>query len=142
VAFDVERLLRLWTDPLPADDDAAAAAFRAVYTDPVEVNGAAVTAADLVARARAMQQALAGPEREVLEVVEAGAAVAVAFRLAGRLAGELGTPAGPVAGSGQRIDLRVVDVLGLAADGRITRIVMVADWLGALAPAGLAQLAG
>jgi hypothetical protein len=68
--------------------------------------------------------------------------VAVAFRLAGRLAGELGTPAGPVAGSGQRIDLRVVDVLGLAADGRITRIVMVADWLGALAPAGLAQLAG
>ena len=28
--FDVQRLLRLWTDPLPVDDGAAAAAFREI----------------------------------------------------------------------------------------------------------------
>jgi hypothetical protein len=31
--FDVDRLLRLWTDPLPEDDGAAAAAFRELYSD-------------------------------------------------------------------------------------------------------------
>jgi hypothetical protein len=35
VAYDIERLLRLWTDPLPEDASAAADAFQAIYTDPV-----------------------------------------------------------------------------------------------------------
>jgi predicted ester cyclase len=134
MAFDTERLLRLWTRPLPEDDAAAADAFRELYTDPVEVNGARLTAADLVARAREMQQALEEPERGVLAVVDAGASVAVAFRLAGRQVGELQTPAGPLPPTGRRIDLRVVDLLTLT-DGRISAIWMVADWLGALAAA-------
>ena len=46
--FDVERMLRLWTDPLPEDDGAAAAAFRELYADPVTVNGAPLSAADMV----------------------------------------------------------------------------------------------
>jgi hypothetical protein len=50
MAFDVERLLRLWSEPL-GQDDAAAAAFREIYADPVSVNGAPVSAAGLVARA-------------------------------------------------------------------------------------------
>ena len=126
--FDVQRLLRLWTDPLPENEEAAAAAFRRLYTDPVTVNGIPVTAADLVARARAMQAALEQPERNVLGVVDAGASVAVAFRLAGRQVGPLQTPAGPVAPTGQRVDVRIIDIL------------MVADWLGALAPVGAVHL--
>ena len=59
--FDVHRMLRLWIDPLPGDDEAAAAAFRELYSDPVTVNGAPMRAADLVTRARAMQAALEGP---------------------------------------------------------------------------------
>jgi hypothetical protein len=31
--FDLERLLRMWTEPLP-DDDSAEDAFRAMYADP------------------------------------------------------------------------------------------------------------
>ena len=45
MAFDVERLLRLWTDPLPADDASAARAIGELYADPVTVNGASLTAA-------------------------------------------------------------------------------------------------
>jgi hypothetical protein len=133
--FDVDRLLRLWTDPLPEDDGAAAAAFRELYSDPVTVNGIPLTGADLVARARVMQEALERPEREVLSVVDAGASVAVAFRLAGRQVGPLETPAGRIPPTGQRVDVRIIDVLTLT-DGRISGIVMVADWLTALAAAG------
>jgi SnoaL-like polyketide cyclase len=135
MAFDVQRLLRLWTDPLPADDGAAAAAFRELYSDPVTVNGTSLTAADLVARARAMQAALERPEREVLGVVDAGASVALAFRLAGRQVGPLETPAGRVPPTGQWVDVRIIDILTLTG-GRISGIWMVADWLTALAAAG------
>jgi hypothetical protein len=137
--FDVQRLLRLWTDPLPADDGAAAAAFRELYSDPVTVNGTSLTAADLVARARAMQAALERPEREVLDVVEAGASVALAFRLAGRQVGPLETPAGRVPPTGQWVDVRIIDILTLT-DGRISGIWMVADWLTALAAAGAVRV--
>ena len=137
--LDVEALLRLWTDPLPQDDEAAADAFRRMYTDPVTVNGTPLGAADMVARARVMQAALAEPERDVLAVVESSDAVAVAFRLAGRHVGALDTPAGRLPASGARIELRVIDILSLT-EGRISAIWMVGDWLGALAPAGLVQL--
>jgi hypothetical protein len=133
--FDVERLLRLWTEPLPADDDVSAARFREVYVDPVTVNGTPVTALDLVARARVMQGALEEPEREVLAVVDAGDAVAVAFRLSGRQIGPLDTSAGRLPATGRRIDLHIIDILGLTA-GRIGEIRMVADWLTALVPVG------
>ena len=130
--YDVQRLLRLWTDPLPEDDGAAAAAFQELYSDPVTANGASLTAAELVARARVMQAALENAEHEVLSVVDAGGSVALAFRLAGRQVGPLDTPAGRVPPTGQRLDLRIIDVLTLV-DGRISAIVMVADWLAALA---------
>ena len=136
---DVQRLLRLWTDALPRDDGAAADALRDMYADPVTVNGTPLSAADMVARARVMQAALAEPEREVLAVVESGDAVAVAFRLVGRHVGPLDTPAGRLPASGARIDLRVIDVLSIA-EGRISAIWMVGDWLGALAPTGMVQV--
>ncbi|TFV65980.1 hypothetical protein E4P40_25920 [Blastococcus sp. CT_GayMR20] len=139
MAFDVERLLELWTDPVPADDAVAAEGFARLYTDPVVVNGVPLTAADLVARARAMQDALERPEREVLGVVDAGDSVALAFRLAGRQVGPLETSAGRVPPTGRWLDIRIIDVLTLT-DGRISGIWMVADWLAALAAAGAVHL--
>ena len=130
MTFDVERLLRLWTD-VPADDAAAEAAFRAVYADPVSINGTPVPALDLVARARAIGAVFDGLRREVLDVVEDGGKVAVAFRLGGRHVGTLGTAAGPVPATGRDLEMRVIDVLTVT-DGRISSIWMVADELGAL----------
>jgi ketosteroid isomerase-like protein len=131
VAFDVERLLRLWSDPLPVDDGAAAAAFQELYADPVTVNGTPMSAADLVDRARAVQHVFAPVHREVLSVVEQGDRVAVAFRMGGRQVGTWTTSAGPVPATGRELWLRVIDVLTVAG-GRITDVVMVADELGAL----------
>ena len=141
MAFDVERLLRLWTDPLPSDDESSAAVFGELYADPVTVNGASLTAADLVGRARVLQSALEQPEREVLAVADAGNSVAVAFRLAGRQVGPLDTPAGRVPATGLWVDVRIIDVLTLT-DGRITEIRMVADWLPALVAAGALRIPG
>src|SRR4051794_28413720 len=137
MAFDVERLLRLWTEPQP--DDGAVAAFRDVYADPVTVNGTPLSASDLVVRAAVMQSALEQPEREVLAVADAGDSVALAFRLAGRHVGALDTPAGRLPPTGQRIEIRIIDVLTLS-DGLITAIWMVADWLPAFAAAGALRL--
>jgi ketosteroid isomerase-like protein len=138
-AFDVERLLRLWTEPLPADDDAAAEVFRALYTDPVTINGTPLGAAALVARAREVQAAFEDLEREVLAVADAGERVAVAFRMGGRQVGTLTTSAGPLPPTGQVLRLRVIDLLTLT-DGRISEIVMVADELGALAALGAVRV--
>jgi hypothetical protein len=90
------------------NNGAAAAAFRELYADPVTVHGVSLTAVDLVARARLMQDALERPEREVLSVVHAGDSVAVAFRLAGRQVGPLETSAGRVPPTGRRVDLRII----------------------------------
>jgi ketosteroid isomerase-like protein len=130
MAFDVERLLRLWTE-LPTDDADAEAAFRQLYADPVSVNGAPVRPSDLVARARALGAVFDHLQREVLDVVDDGGKVAVAFRLRGRHVGTLSTAAGPVPATGRPLEMRVIDVLTLAG-GRISSIWMVADELGAL----------
>ena len=139
MAFDVDRLLRLWTDPLPADDASAAAAVGELYTDPVTVNGTPLPVSDLVGRVRVLQGALERPERDVLAVADAGDSVAVAFRLAGRQIGPLDTPAGRLPPTGQWIDVRIIDILTLS-DGRVTEIRMVADWLPALAAAGALRI--
>ena len=131
MAFDVERLLQLWSDPLPADDGAAADAFRELYADPVTVNGAPIGVADLVARARAVQHTFDRVRREVLSVVDQGDRVAVAFHMGGRQVGTWTTSAGPLPATGRELRLRVIDVLTVA-DGRITDIVMVGDELGVL----------
>jgi hypothetical protein len=132
VAFDIDVLLRLWTEPLPTDSQAAADKFRQVYTDPVSVNGTELTADDLVARARALQSTFESPERVVLDVADIGNKIAVAFRLRGRQIGPHTTALGVLQPTGRHIDLRVIDILTLT-DGRISSLWMVADELGALA---------
>ncbi|MGY1784402.1 ester cyclase [Geodermatophilus sp. SYSU D00698] len=138
MTFDVDRLLRLWTDPLPGGP-AAEEAFRAVYTDPVTVNGRPLAAADLVARARAVQRTFERVERQVVAVVEDGDRVVVAFRMGGRQVGPLQTAAGPLPPTGRDVRLRVVDVLTLDG-GRIADVWMVADELGALAAVDAVRL--
>jgi predicted ester cyclase len=139
MAFDVDRLLDLWTGPLPEDDETAAAGFRELYTDPVTINGSPMTAVELVGRARVLDQALAQPDRQLLAVVDDGTAVAVAFRMSGLHVGPLDTPAGRVAPTGRRLEFSVMDVLTLT-DGLISGIWMVADWLTPLAALGAVRL--
>jgi hypothetical protein len=136
--FDVDQLLRLWTDPLP-EGDAAEDAFRTLNTDPVRVNGGLLTAADMVARARALQLVFDSPERKVLDVLDAGGKVAVAFQLRGRQIGPMNTAAGVLAPTGKDLTIRVIDILTVI-DGLISEIHMVADELGALAAIEAAAL--
>lgn len=136
----VTRLLDLWSEPLPADDEAALAAFATLYTDPVTINGAAMSLADLLTRARATQTAYGGVGREVLERVEAPGKLVVAFRMTGTHTGPIATPMGTVPATGGPVDLRVIDVLTLT-DGRISDVVMVADELTNLHRLGVLALA-
>ncbi|QWZ08720.1 ester cyclase [Nocardioides panacis] len=134
MSFDVDAMMRLWSEPLPDSDEEAAAAFRALYTDPVVVNGAALGVADLVARARAVQRTFERRDDEVLEVVRDADRVAVAFRMSGRQVGPLATTLGPLPPSGEHVELRVIDILTLT-DERVSTIWMVADELGTLVAA-------
>jgi hypothetical protein len=114
VPFDLQGLLRLWTEPLP-EDDSAEDAFRA------------------------LQRTSEAPEREILDTVEADGKVAVAFRLRGLQVGPLATSAGQLAPAGRQLTLRVIDILTIA-DGVVTDVWMVADELGALDAADAVQL--
>lgn len=136
MAFDVEGLMTLWTG---SEGPAAEDAFRAFYTDPVVVNGASLSAADLVARAAGLRQTFADLHREVLGVCESADRVTVAFRLSGRQTGTWATSAGPLEPTGRVLHVRVIDILTLT-DGRISSIWMVADELGALAEHDLVDL--
>jgi len=88
------RLLPLWTQPAGSRDDAEAA-FREVYADPVVVNGTEMPVAELVGRARALQQAFDGLEMQVLDTVEAPGRFVVAFLMRGRHIGPFRSPLGP-----------------------------------------------
>jgi ketosteroid isomerase-like protein len=132
--FDINAMMRLWSDPLPDSDQEAVAAFRELYTDPVVVNRAELTAADLVARARAVHRTFDRLDNEILDVVQAEDKVAVAFRMSGRQVGPLATTLGPLRPGGGQLELRVIDILTLT-DGRVSKIWMVADELGALVAA-------
>jgi len=134
MSFDVDAMMRLWSEQLPDSDEDAAAAFRELYTDPVVVNGAELSAADLVARARAVHRTFDRRDNEILEVVQDGDKVAVAFRMSGQQVGPLATTLGPLPPTGGRLELRVIDILTLT-DGRVSKIWMVADELGALVAA-------
>lgn len=126
----LDRLLPLWTQPVDARDDPEAA-FGAVYTDPVVVNGTAMSLTELVARARSLQQAFGGLAMDILDTVETPGRVVVAFVMRGRHVGPLASPLGPVAPTGRDIAVRTIDVLTVT-DGLISAIWVVADDLGLL----------
>lgn len=139
VPLDVDRLLRLWTVPIP-DDDAAEAAFRELYNEPVAVNGVPVDIAELVDRARSLQTAIEWPKIRVLSVVDGGRRVTVVWRLQGRQVGTLETSVGSVSATGRVVELRTIDVLTVAS-GRVREVWTVANELGALAAVDAVWLA-
>jgi len=65
----LERLVPLWTQPVDARD-APEAAFRAVYADPVVVNGTEMTITELADRARSLQRAFDRLDMQILDTVE------------------------------------------------------------------------
>lgn len=134
----VDRLMHVWLHP-PADDTAGVAAFRALYTDPVDVNGSAFTAVDLLGRARALHRAYSGLHHEILDVVTAPGRLVVAFRMCGTHTGPLVTPLGNVAATGRDVAIRTIDVLTVI-DGRIAAVCVVGDEFGALTGLGMLEL--
>src|SRR4051794_39352929 len=90
----LHRPMGLWSTPLADDDERALAAVRALYTDPVEVNGASLAATDLLARARQVQRAYSGLHHHLLERIDAPDRLVIAFRLRGTHTGLLVTPLG------------------------------------------------
>ena len=124
----VERLTRLWTEPLPVPADALAA-FREIYVDPVSVNGVEVSVQDLVERAQALQRAFADLRIELIDQLEAAGRLVIVFWQRGRHVGPLETPLGVIGPTGRDVEIRVIDVLSIV-DGRISAIHVVPDNLG------------
>ena len=97
------RLLDLWSRP-PDELPDPLAGFRAVYTDPVTINGTPWPVADLVERARALHAAFTEHVVEVVDRVEAPGKLAIAFRHTARHTGVWRTPLGEVAPTGRTVD--------------------------------------
>jgi|SRR5215211_4145264 len=134
----VERLLRLWTEPVGATPDAIAA-FGELYTDPVSVNGADVALVDLVERARALQRAFADLSVELIDEVEAPGRLVIVFWQRGRHVGPLTLPLGEIAPTGRQVEVRTIDVLSITGD-RISAIQVVPDNLGLAVQLGAVAL--
>lgn len=127
----VQRLMDLWLSP-PADDDDAVAAFRALYTDPVPVNGVAMSAAELLARARMLHATYDGLHHELIDRVDSPGKAVIAFRMRGTHVGPLSTPLGVVAATGRPVEIVTIDVLTLQPDGKVSDVRVLADELGLL----------
>jgi ketosteroid isomerase-like protein len=134
----VARLLRLWTEPVPAPSEALAA-FRELYTDPVSVNGIDVPVTALVERARAFQRAFADLRLELIDRFETPERLVIVFRQRGRHVGPLELPLGEIEATGRDVDVRTIDVLSLR-DGRISAVHVVPDNLGLAMQLGAVRL--
>ena len=126
--MDFDKIMELWGS-LPESDDAAAAAFREFYADPVEINGTPVTAAALVERARMLATAIADQRREIIDLIDTPGGIAVHFQMFGRHVGSLETRLGALAPTGREVEIRVMDILTFT-DGRISKVGMIMDELG------------
>ena len=133
------RLLPLWTQPVDSWDDAEAA-FRGVYADPVVVNGIEMPIAELVGRARALQQAFDELGMHILDTVETPDRVVIAFLMRGRHVGPFNSPLGTVAPTQRDIEVRTIDVL-VITEGLVSAIWVVSDDLGLLRQLDAAKLA-
>jgi predicted ester cyclase len=127
----VDGIMAIWRE-MPADDAEAHAAVARYYADPVVVNGSELGIGDLVARARSLQRALTDIRHELVERVEAGDQLVIAFVIRGRHTGPLSTAIGEVPATGQEVAIQGMDVLTFTG-GRISKITVLADELGLLA---------
>jgi SnoaL-like polyketide cyclase len=122
------RLLDLWSRP-PDDLPDPLAAFRAVYADPVTINGSAWPVADLVERARGLHAAFTEHAVEVVDRVAAPDKLVIAFRHTARHTGTWRTPLGELPPTGRAVSGLGIDVLTLDAEGRVSAIWVLADEL-------------
>ncbi len=136
----VDRLMQLWLRPLPEGAEAEAA-FRAVYADPVRVNGVDMTVSQLVQRARALQAAFGDLQVTIDRQVEAPGTSVIGFRMHGRHVGPLQTPLGVVPATGREVEVRTIDILTVR-DNVVTEVFVVGDELGRLVQLGALALAG
>jgi hypothetical protein len=129
----VARALRLWSEPLA--DAVALDAFRAVYTDPVLVNGRRTDLTELIARARMLKSALAPIHHRIESTVVAPGRVAIAFTISGRLVGTLSTPFGEMTATHRDLAVTGLDIFELDHEtGRVAAVWAVADWPALLVP--------
>jgi predicted ester cyclase len=126
----LQRLLRLWTEPV-GDGFAATAAFSALYADPLVVNGRPMTVAQLVDRARSLQKAFDGLSMQIVDRIDTSDRLVIAFLMRGRHVGPYASPLGTIPPTGRRIEVRTIDVLTVE-DGLVSAIWVVADDLGLL----------
>jgi predicted ester cyclase len=136
----LQRLLRLWTEPV-GDGSAANAAFAAVYADPLVVNGKPMTVAQLVDRARSLQQSFEGLSMQVMDQIDTSDRLVIAFLMRGRHVGPYASPLGAIPPTGREVQVRTIDVLTVE-DGRVSAIWVVADDLGLLTQLSAITLAG
>jgi hypothetical protein len=128
----VDRALALWSTPLP-EGEAALAAFRSVYADPLAVNGSSTPLQVLVDRARMMQGALQDLRHDIDERCETPGRRAFAFRILGRHVGPFATPFGEIAATGRPVELAGMDIFLVDEDeARITGVWAIADYLRVL----------
>ena len=124
----VDRLMKVWDEPVPPGE-AGDAAFATCYAAELTLNGVPIKRSELVAQARAMQVTYAESRREILDLVEAGDKLAVAFVLHVRQTGPLTTPFGVIEPTGGTASAQVIDIFTLR-DGLIVELTAVADQLG------------
>ena len=129
----LERLFEAWTevDDLSHIEDR----FADLYTDPVRVNGIAISLADLAGRARSLHAAFSGLRAEILQIVEDAGSLAVAFVMHGRHTGPYQGPFGIIQPTGSEVQIRTIDVLTIAGE-KISSIWVNADDLGTLRQLG------
>jgi hypothetical protein len=126
--IDAQQLMDLWV--VPTDEQADPfEAFGAVYADPVSINGTPMSVADVVARARTLHLAFADHVIELVDQVEQGDKLAIAFRHTARHVGSWTTPLGEFKATGRTVTGLGIDLLTFDADGRIREIWVLADEL-------------
>ncbi|WP_154677262.1 ester cyclase [Parafrankia discariae] len=135
----VSKLMALWSSP-PAEDTAEKA-FGELYTDPVVVNGTAMTVSQLAERAGGLHAAFSEIDHEILDHVQAPDREVVVFLLRGRHTGTWVTPLGELAPTGRVFEARVIDILHVT-DGRVAEVWTVPDELGLLTQLGAVSLVG
>lgn len=124
----IERALRLWSEPLPDED--ALVAFRAVYADPVVVNGQVTDLEHLVARAAMLKAAITPIHHRIDATVVVADRVAIAFTISGRHTGTLTTPFGEITATHRDIAVNGLDIFEIDdRSRRVTAVWAVADWL-------------
>lgn len=112
-----------------------AAGFRALFTEDGTFNdmgwGMSLQGDQIAAGVTGLAQQIPDIHRELLQVHEFGDVVAVELRIQGTFLGTVQTPAGPLHGASQRIDVPTGDFFYLR-EGKIERFVCyneVAVWL-------------